>query len=127
MVEKTHFSELEDGAPNYDALLHDSTLNELVSDFNNTASYYDEPSKLSDFDVHKSSDDDDDPDPDPKGPKPGGLGGRLSVTKNSSGTQTTVKGDKSRNNYFGSSLNGTGEPLKKSELFIEFGFFYCKL
>ena len=111
-IEKVPLEEIEDGTPNYDALLHDSTLNELVSNFNDTAAYYDEPSKLSDFDVHKSSNDDD-PDPDPNGPKPkgrGGKGGNPSTNKKSSSIQSAIKGDKSGNNYSRSSLNGTGEP-----------------
>ena len=114
----------EEGELNYEALFHDSTLNEILYDFENNAENYDDPSKLSDFDMHRSTEeDDDDPDPDPKGPKPGAGGNYKSDIIKPQKALTAAKGDKSRINNLGSSYNGIGEPhnFKLEPLLVAYG------
>ncbi|MGN0619034.1 MAG: recombinase family protein [Ruminiclostridium sp.] len=120
-VEVKTAEEREEGELNYDALFHDSTLNELLYDFENNADNYDEPSKLSDFDMHRSNgEDDDDPDPDPKGPKPGAGVHHKSDSKKPQKPHNAVNGDKSGKNQSRSHSSGCGEPkpLKDEPIFI---------
>ncbi len=120
-VEVKPSAELQEGELNYDTLFHDSTLNELLRDFEDNADKYDEPSKLSDFGNNSDSDsdnDDDDPDPDPNGPKgskeppkdPKSGAGNTTKTNKAPEVHNTVGDDKTGKSISRSSSNGAGEP-----------------